>query len=57
VQIECLIERVKRSQLEPGDAQSMEKLSRLLLMIISFLRSKNNTLLKLKEFLDATYDL
>jgi transposase len=50
-QIERLIERVKQGRLEPGDAQSIEKLLRLLLMIISFLQGKNSTLLKLKEFL------
>jgi hypothetical protein len=36
-QIERLIERFKQGRLEPGDAQSIEKLLRLLLTIISFL--------------------
>jgi len=48
-QIERLIERVKQGRLEPGDAQSIEKLLRLLLMIISFLQGKNSTLLKLNR--------
>ena len=51
MEIERLIERVKLGNLEPGDAQSIEKLLRLLLTIISLLQGKNSTLLKLKEFL------
>jgi len=50
-QIERLIERVKQGRLEPGDAQLIEKLLRLLLKVISFLQGKNSTLLRLKEFL------
>jgi hypothetical protein len=50
-QIERLIERFKQGRLEPGDAQLIEKLLRLLLTIISFLQGKNSTLLRLKEFL------
>jgi hypothetical protein len=50
-QVERLIERVKQGRLEPGDTQSIEKLLRLLLTIVSFLQGKNSTLLRLKEFL------
>jgi hypothetical protein len=50
-QIERLIERFKQGRIEPGDTQSIEKLLRLLLTIISFLQGKNSTLLRLKEFL------
>jgi transposase len=50
-QIERLIERFKQGRLEPGDTQSIEKLLRLLLTIISFLQGKNSTLLRLKEVL------
>ena len=50
-EIEALIERVKRSGIEPRDAQLVERLLRLLLSMASLLEHKNASIKRLKRLI------
>jgi transposase len=50
-EIEALIERVKRSGLEPRDAQLVERLLRLLLSMAALLEHKNASIKRLKRLI------
>src|SRR5690349_21374235 len=50
-EIEALIERVKRSGMEPRDAQLVERLLRLLLSMASLLEHKNASIKRLKRLI------
>lgn len=50
-EIEALIERVKRSGIEPRDAQLVERLLRLVLSMASLLEHKNASIKRLKQLI------
>ena len=50
-EIEALIERVKRSGIEPRDAQLVERLLRLVLSMASLLEHKNASIKRLKRLI------
>src|SRR5438034_11310295 len=50
-EIEALIERVKRSGIEPRDAQLIERLLRLMLSMASILQQKNASIKRLKRLI------
>src|SRR6266542_439568 len=50
-EIKQLINRVKRGELDQGDAQLIEKLLNILLMIVSLLQRKNTSIRRMKELL------
>ena len=50
-EIEALITRLERGQLRDGDAQSLARLLRLLLRLITLLQRKNASLARLKRLL------
>jgi hypothetical protein len=50
-EIEALLERVKRSGIEPRDAQLVERLLRLLLLMASLLEHKNASIKRLKRLI------
>jgi hypothetical protein len=50
-EIEALIQRLKHSNLEPRDAQLVERLLRLVLSMASLLRHKNASIKRLKRLI------
>jgi hypothetical protein len=50
-EIEVLIHRLKQSNLEPRDAQSVERLLRLVLLMASLLQHKNASIKRLKRLI------
>ena len=50
-EIKQLINRVKLGELDPGDAQLIEKLLNFLLTIVSLLQRKNTSIRRMKELL------
>ena len=50
-EIEALIQRLKQSNLEPRDAQLVERLLRLVLLMTSLLQQKNASIKRLKRLI------
>jgi hypothetical protein len=50
-EIEGLIERLKGSQLKPGDAELIERLLRTVVMLLDLLERKNHSIKKLKSMI------